>query len=135
MSKRYVLDTNLVVSAVLYKRSRSRQAFEAARSTGDILQSNETTVELYDVLKRPKFDKYLPEAERLEFLSLLLHHAVRVEIITNIAVCRDPKDNKFLELAVDGEADLLISGDQDLLILNPFQEITIITPSAFLDMK
>ena len=54
-----------------------------------------------------------------------------IEIITKINLCRDPKDNKFLELAIKGKADYLISGDQDLLILNPFQEISILSPQAF----
>jgi len=54
-----------------------------------------------------------------------------IEIITKINLCRDPKDNKFLELAVNGKADYLISGDRDLLILNPFQEISILSPQAF----
>ena len=54
-----------------------------------------------------------------------------IEITTKINLCRDPKDNKFLELATNGKADYLISGDRDLLILNPFQEISILSPQAF----
>jgi predicted nucleic acid-binding protein len=51
-----------------------------------------------------------------------------------ITACRDPSDNKFLEVAVAGEADLIVSGDDDLLVLNPFREIPIVTPRAFLQM-
>ena len=58
-----------------------------------------------------------------------------IEIITKINLCRDPKDNKFLELAVNGKADYLISGDQDLLILNPFQEISILSPQVFISIS
>jgi hypothetical protein len=51
--------------------------------------------------------------------------------IKKIVVCRDVKDNKFLELAVSGNADIIITGDQDLLVLNPFQDIKITTPENF----
>jgi len=46
--------------------------------------------------------------------------------------CRDPKDNKFLELAVAGEATHIVTGDSDLLVLNPFRDIAVLTPSEFL---
>ena len=54
-----------------------------------------------------------------------------VNITEHIAACRDPKDDKFLELAVSGRADLIVSGDQDMLALNPFRGIPIVTPAAF----
>ena len=54
-----------------------------------------------------------------------------VEITERIAACRDPKDDKFLELAVNGHADVLITGDADLLALNPFRRVPIITPADF----
>ena len=54
-----------------------------------------------------------------------------VDITERIAACRDPKDDKFLELAVSGKADLIVSGDGDLLDLNPFREIPILTPAGF----
>ena len=54
-----------------------------------------------------------------------------VNITEHIAACRDPKDDKFLELAVSGRADLIVSGDQDMLALNPFRGISIVTPAAF----
>jgi len=53
-------------------------------------------------------------------------------IQTRITICRDPRDNKFLELAVDGKAQIIITGDQDLLILNPFENIDVLTPRDFL---
>jgi predicted nucleic acid-binding protein len=59
--------------------------------------------------------------------------AETVEVIEVIADCRDPKDSKFLELGVDGNASHIISGDADLLILHPFRGISIVTPQGFLD--
>ena len=54
-----------------------------------------------------------------------------VAITERIAACRDPTDDKFLELAINGRADLIVSGDGDLLALNPFHDIPIVTPAVF----
>ncbi len=85
------------------------------------------------MLTREKFDKYLTESERLRFLVALLKETELVEITEHIEVCRDPKDNKFLELAICGKADFVITGDDDLLDLDPFRELRIITPRGFLE--
>ncbi len=130
--QRFVVDTNLVVSAVLFKHSVPAQALEKATKTGKLLFSEETQEELREVLSRPKFDKYLPEAARLQFLLQLTVNALLIPVTVTITDCRDPKDNKFLELAVSGNATHLISGDEDLLVLHPFREIAILTPADFL---
>src|SRR5918912_1586500 len=90
-------------------------------------------LELSDVLSREKLNKYLLESERMRFLVALLRETELVEITTPITACRDAKDNKFLELAVCGNADYIVSGDEDLLVLNPFRGIPILTPRNFLD--
>jgi uncharacterized protein len=131
---RIVIDTNIVVSAALLPRSVPRQAFDAAISHGKLLISKATTVELGEVLRRPKFNRYLTEGKRLEFLALLMREAEGVEVNEVIAECRDPKDDKFLELAVNGAASHIISGDADLLALHPFRGIAILTPQAFLSV-
>ena len=89
--------------------------------------------ELNDVLRREKFNKYITEAERLQFLATLLKEGVLIEITETVTDCRDPKDNKFLELAVSGKAACIISSDQDLLTLHPFREIAILTPAQFME--
>jgi len=119
---RFVFDTNVIVSALLIKRSVARRAFDKARKAGDILLSFGVIEELYDVLGRPSFDRYINEDDRLQFLTVLVKESILVEISENIKECRDPKDDKFLELAVNGKADFIISGDGDLRILNPFQK-------------
>lgn len=129
---RTVIDTGVVVSAVLLPRSVPRQAFDAAAARGPLLVSAATIAELDDVLRRPKFNKYVTEEKRLEFLAALVRDADEVEIIETIQACRDPDDDKFLEVAVCGNATSLISGDQDLLVLHPFRNIPIVTPSQFL---
>ena len=55
-----------------------------------------------------------------------------VEIVDSIRICRDPKDDKILELAISGNADCIVTGDDDLLVLNPFREVAIVTPADFL---
>jgi putative PIN family toxin of toxin-antitoxin system len=83
-------------------------------------------------LRRPKFNAYFAEEQRLEFVAALLQETQIIPITTTIVECRDPKDNKFLELAVSGGATHLITGDGDLLELHPFRGIAIVTPQSFL---
>lgn len=129
---RVVIDTSVVVSAALLPRSVPRQAFDRAADRGRLLISSATVAELDDVLRRPKFDRYAAEEKRLEFLAALVREAEVVEITETIAECRDPRDDKFLELAVSGRASHLVSGDADLLTLHPFRGIAILSPQNFL---
>ena len=131
--RRFVFDTNVSVSALLLKRSIVRQAFDKAIEQGKLLVSQATVEELNEVLRRKRFDKYLTEDERIEFITALVREAALVEIADTVTVCRDPKDNKFLELAVSGKATCIVSGDDDLLVLHPFRGIPVLTPRQFLD--
>lgn len=130
---KFVFDTNVVVSALLMKKSVAREALDKARTAGDILLSIDVIEELHDVLSRPAFDRYVDEEDRLKFLSLLVKEATLVEIAEKVKECRDPKDDKFLELAVNGNATLIVSGDKDLQVLHPFRNIPIFSPREFLD--
>jgi len=129
---RYVFDTNVIISALLLKQSKPAQAFYAALDRGDILLSQPVLKELNEVLAREKLKPYLLFEERQRFVIALLSEALFIDIKENIRVCRDPEDDKFLELAVNGGAACIISGDEDLLILNPFRNIPIIKPEEFL---
>ena len=130
---RLVFDTNVVVSAVLFLASVPARALELGQAAGRLLVSDETAEELRRVLMRTKFDRYVPSGERARFLGRVLDDAILVEITETIDDCRDPKDNKFLELAVSGDATHLVTGDDDLLVLHPFRGVAIMTPQAFLD--
>ena len=88
--------------------------------------------ELHAVMSRTKFDRYVTPSERERFLGLLLRSAHLVEITESIRACRDPKDDQVLELAVSGRADWIITGDADLLALDPFRGIRIVTPTDFI---
>jgi len=127
-----VFDTNGLVSAALSSRSVSRQAFEKAYEQCRLLTSKACLAKLIDVLHRPKFAKYITSFEASFFIN---RYALAVQIIPVTVIltdCRDAKDNKFLEVAVCGNATYLVSGDADLLVLHPYKEIAIISPGDFL---
>jgi putative PIN family toxin of toxin-antitoxin system len=128
---RFVFDTNVIVSAALLASSIPRQAFDKALDEGKILISVPVLLELAEVLSRKKLNKYLLEEERMRFLVALLKESELVDITEAVTDCRDAKDNKFLELAVSGKADCIVSGDEGLLVLNPFRGIPILTPRKF----
>ena len=131
----YVLDTNVIVSALLFKNSQPRQALDKARHQGNVLMSEFIWQEITEVLTRPKFERYVSSIERELFITWLGELVYFVEISKTVNVCRDAKDDKFLELAVNGNAELIVSGDQDLLILNPFLRISIVTARDFLGVE
>ncbi len=131
---RVVIDTGVLVSAVLLPRSIPRQVFDHVLTRGSLLISAATIVELEEVLRRPKFDKYLQREEREDFLASLAQQAQRVSTAEVVRECRDPKDDKFLELAWSAQASCLVTGDQDLLVLHPFRGIPVLTPAAYLEM-
>lgn len=129
---RFVFDTNVLISAALFKASVPRQALDLGRRIGKIIMSWPTMAEVQDVLGRKRFDKYITEDERMLFLEVLALEILPVDIIETVTDCRDLNDNKFLEVAVNGNADCIISGDADLLVLNPFRGIPIVIPQEFL---
>ncbi len=90
--------------------------------------------ELSDVVSRPKFDAYLTREDRQTFFLPLGRVSEFVEITESVQACRDPKDDKFLELAVAGRANSIVMGDVDVLRLSPFRGIPIIKPLSFLEL-
>jgi uncharacterized protein len=129
---RFVFDTNVLISAALFKTSVPRQALDLAYRIGKVIMSWPTMAELQEVLGRKRFDKYISEDERMLFLEVLAREILPIEINETVTDCRDSKDNKFLEVAVNGNAKCIVSGDGDLLVLNPFRGIAIVLPQVFL---
>lgn len=115
---RLVLDTNTLISRVLIPGGVAGRAVDKALLEGLPLVSEETMAELVRVLNRPKFDRYVSIEDRQQFIRLLGGIVRMVPIRHRIAVCRDPKDDMFLHVALNGEARTLITGDQDLLVLH-----------------
>ncbi len=130
-----VFDTNTIISRLLIPNSLPSKALDLGFNRGQILVSDAVLNELADVLSRKKFDKYISIEDRQAFLRLFIHTTKRIEIVHSVELCRDPKDDKFLDLAMNGEADYMVSGDQDLLEMNEIGKTKIVTPSAFIRIK
>ena len=128
---RIVLDTNVLVSAALKRNSTPGLVVHAAEQRSGLLKSLATQQQLFDVMARPYFDSLI-DAETRSWLQNLMEAAELVMIAERIAACRDPTDDKFLELAVNGHAEAIVTGDADLLELNPFRNIPIVKPAVFI---
>jgi len=131
--RRFVFDTNVLVSAALFPGSVPRQAIDKAMGLGKLILSERVAEELAEILGRERFDRYVSQLSRNRFLATLIAQADILDIHEFLQVCRDPKDDKFLDLAVAGEATCIVTGDKDLLVLDPFRGIPIVTPRRFLD--
>jgi putative PIN family toxin of toxin-antitoxin system len=123
---RFVLDTNALVSAFLFPNSAPGKSPDFVLSRGHLLMSLDLATELAEVLRRDKFDLYLSRKRREELLAGTIRQSHFVATTTEIHACRDPQDNKVLELSVDGSATAIVTGDADLRVLHPFQGIPIL---------
>jgi putative PIN family toxin of toxin-antitoxin system len=134
---RVVVDTNVLVRAVISPRGSYRSVLLGMRN-GDytLLYSQALLDELVDVLNRPRIrQKYgLTDQDITTVVRLILMRGEAVLCIMKIAACRDSKDDKFLEVAVNGRADVVVSEDKDLLTLHPFDGIPIVDSGTFLKM-
>ncbi len=134
---RAVVDTNVIVRALIRPQGTVGPVLLRLRQ-GDytLLYSGSLLEELADVLNRPRIrDKYrLTNNDIQTVLALILLRGQAVTPDQTITICRDPKDNKFLEVAVAGRADVIVTGDDDLLVLHPFAGIPVVSPSTFLQI-
>ncbi len=127
---RIVVDANVFVSAALKESSWPGIVVRWVDQYGGLLKSKDTEAEIIEVLQRPRFTPLIPSFF-LDNLRRMLAAAELVVITERVTECRDAKDNKFLELALNGRADVIVSGDADLLTLNPFRGIPIVDPASF----
>ena len=130
--RRVVIDTNIVLSGFIKPESVPAQAMETAVREGEVLISAAVFREFEAVLDRPKFDRYGPLASRQRYLQAFLNGVKMIRIVHTVTDCRHPKDNKFLELALSGQADAIVTGDLDLLALHPWRGIAVLTPADYL---
>lgn len=130
--QRLVIDTNLLISHLMQPGSVPDRAVHAAMEFHYVLISEATMLELAEVLWRPKFERYVSPEAREQLLVQLSKAGEMIPILHTIRACRDPRDDKFLELAVNGAAQAILSGDADLLALHPFRSISIVSPAAWL---
>lgn len=136
MMRRVVFDTSTLVGAALRIGSVSYQALTIALGTCELCASEETLAELEQVSRRRKFDRYLDRRSREEFVAVVRRRARLFSVPGSIAslrpACRDAKDRLFLALALAAQAELIVSSDDDLLVLNPWRGIPIVTASEFI---
>jgi len=133
---RVVFDTNVFVSALLKEQFVPALAVRLVEKHHVLLKSSATESELLEVLARPSLAAFIAPTA-LDWVKKTLAAAEPVTTLRSFAgACRDPTDDKFLDLAVDGHADVIVSGDLDLQTLNRFAGVPIIAPAAFvLDPK
>ncbi len=135
-AERVVLDANVLISAALRPDGPPRAVVDAVRQErGVLLFSDETFDELRTRLQLPKFDRYVSWEGRAVYLAQLEAVSEWVPIAGAKLGCRDPDDDKLLETALMGSADCLVTGDRDLLEMSPFQNIPILTPAGFMDLR
>ena len=135
MRNNIVLDTNTIISALLFPSSIVGKAFDKAQAHFQIVASEKTWAEVNIVIHRQKFDKYVILNARLLFLEDLHKSLIFIEPTEVITDCRDPKDNKFLELAIASDSPFIITGDAALLVLNPYRGVTILKSGDFLALE
>jgi len=128
-----VLDTNVIVSAMLDVASSSGRALAAALSVGDLPFSEATWHELVATTTRRKFDRYLRADQRRKFLDIL-QPAAFVQIASKVSVCRDPSDDKILDVALAVLAKFVVTGDDDLLTMGALGDIAIVTPRTYVEL-
>ena len=128
----WVLDTNVLVSRLLSPGGTASRAVDRALESGVLLVSEATMEELESVLSRSRFDPFVSREARQQFVRLLGGVSRLIPITRRFSACRDPRDDKFLDVALNGGARPIVTGDRDLLALHPFHTIPILNPAAFL---
>lgn len=125
-----IFDTNVWISFLIGKRLQVIQEYIIdGRIT--IIIAEQLLNEIREVSKRPKLKKYFPPKKVTELIEFLEIIAVKKEIHPANVACKDPKDNFLLDLIESSDATILVTGDKDLLELNPFDGTIILTPKQF----
>lgn len=128
-----VIDTNVLISAGLSPQSKTAQVLALAVEHFVIAQNQHTWHELETRIVRPKFDRYFGNTGRIEHLVKIAQSMQHFEVTTEVAVSRDATDDKFIALAIDAGASILISGDPDLKDVRMYQGVEILSPAHFFE--
>src|ERR1043166_1809161 len=132
---RVVIDTNVLISGLFSTTSTPALAVAKAIAKAQLVATRDTLRELIQKLLLPKFDRYVARDRREALLQRVASLVEIIEVLQPVRASRDPKDDKFLEAAVNGRANVLVTGDRDLLDLNPFRSVAIITPADYLSRE
>jgi putative PIN family toxin of toxin-antitoxin system len=131
---RIIIDTNLWISFLITKNFTKLDEIIFSKKCV-LVFSKELLEEFLTVAKRPKFRRFFSSSDIEEILETIQEYAEFIEVTSKTEVCKDPKDNFLLSLSMDGSADFLLTGDNDLLMLPKFRKTAIITISDFLDER
>lgn len=129
-NKKVILDTNLWISFLTSKRQKE---LDALLDSGAItlIFSKELLEEFLEVSERPKFKRFFKKADIKTLLNQMEIFGKLIPVVSDINICRDPKDNFLLNLSVDRKADFLVTGDTDLLQIGQIDQTQIISWSEF----
>jgi uncharacterized protein len=129
-----VFDASSVISAALKADSVPEQALLRAEEADVFALSTAVDAEITEVMARPKFARAISGERSVRILDIIRREAVWFEPVTRVNDCRDSKDNKYLELALAAGADIIVSSDDDLLVLDPWRGIRILRPGDYLSL-
>jgi len=127
-----VFDASTIISAALKADSIPEQALFRAEEVDVFALSAAVDAEIAGVLNRPKFARVISRRRRERFLSLLRETAIWFDPAVHVTECRDPKDDKYLELALAAGAETIVSSDDDLLVLAPWRGVRLMKPADYL---
>ena len=129
---RVVVDTNILVSFAIRPNTNFEKIFDHIAAQGVTLVSEDTLAELVDVLNREKFRRYIPSSRVIDYVEWYIAISEIAVVTEPVVACRDPKDDKFLALALAGKADFIIAGNSHLLEMVSFSGVAIHSPADFL---
>lgn len=129
-----VIDANVLISGLLKGGTPRRIYLAFKRGEFNLILSSTMFEEIMHVLGCRKFQNLINSEERKELAYFLQTKAKFVTPIESISICREPEDDHILACAVEAKADSIVTGDKDLLVLNPFRDISILTPAKFLKL-
>jgi putative PIN family toxin of toxin-antitoxin system len=127
-----VADNSLVISAFVQPGGVSSRALRRMGLNLTLIASEATLAELLVTLTRPKFERWIRYERRMQLFASYVSSVAIVPTASEVRDCRDPKDDKFLDLALSGHADVIVTGDEDLLCLHPWRGIAILSPTDYL---
>ncbi|MCA0212674.1 MAG: putative toxin-antitoxin system toxin component, PIN family [Proteobacteria bacterium] len=133
--ERIVVDTNVLVSAILAPGSVPKQWVSWCLEHAELVFTDETETEFLEVVSRDKFNRFAPAQARMAAALAIIGSSARAQVSHMVQACRDARDDKFLDAALASRASLLVSGDKDLLALHPFEGIAIVTPAKALALR
>jgi len=129
-SKRVIFDSNIWISFAIGKRLNELK-FALTHPKVEVFVCQKLLWEVRVTIQKPKLGKYISQ-DRLKILLELMHACQCVNIVEQIAISRDPNDDYLLDLAATAEADFLVTGDNDLLILKNYQNTNIVSFASFM---